>query len=156
MVCTGCGRSTDCDGAVCRVRPPDDSSARSFSVVGGPLLCAGCSVAFCSETCTAQTLGSSDVAAFLPGSLHLMQALAAELARVTAERTRLQRLAQKARSRQHKQREHAFLAATIAFCCEPTAGSAIAEATRRKCARVMESSWPAAHVRSKIASSGLR
>ena len=66
-----------------------------------------------------------------------MQALAAELSRVTAERTRLQRLAQKARSRQHKQREHAFLAAAIAYCHEPTAVSALAEATLRKYSRVV-------------------
>ena len=66
-----------------------------------------------------------------------MDELAADLARVTAERTRLQRQAQKQRSRQHKQREHAFLAATIAFCHEPTAGPTIAEATLRKHAKCM-------------------
>ena len=67
-----------------------------------------------------------------------MQEISAELARVNAECRRLQRQAQKERSRRHKQREHAFLIATIAFCHEPTAGLTIAEATRRKYARVME------------------
>ena len=67
-----------------------------------------------------------------------MQDMDAELVRVTAERTRLLRQAQKDKSRRHKQREHAVLAATIAFCHEPTAGPAIAEATLRKYARVMD------------------
>ena len=67
-----------------------------------------------------------------------MEAIAAELARVTAERTRLQRVAQKARSRQQIQREHAFLAATLAYCHEPGAASAIAEGTLRKYARVLD------------------
>ena len=67
-----------------------------------------------------------------------MQEISAELARVTAERTRLQRQAQKERYRRHKQREHTFLIATIAFCHEPTAGPTIAEATLRKYARLME------------------
>ena len=66
-----------------------------------------------------------------------MQEVSAELARVTAERTRLQRQARKERSRRDKQREHALLTATIAFCHEPTAGPTIAEATLRKYARVM-------------------
>ena len=64
--------------------------------------------------------------------------ISAELARVTAERTRLQRQAQKERARRRKQREHAFLTATIVFCLEPTARSTIAEATLRKYARVMD------------------
>ena len=67
-----------------------------------------------------------------------MQEISAELARVTVEHKRLQRQAQKERSRQHKQQEHAFLTATIAFCHEPTAGSEIAEATLRRYARVMD------------------
>ena len=67
-----------------------------------------------------------------------MQEISAELARVTVEHKRLQRQAQKERSRQHKQQEHAFLTATIAFCHEPTAGPTIAEATLRKCPRVMD------------------
>ena len=67
-----------------------------------------------------------------------MQEISAELARVTAERTRLQRQAQKERARRRKQREHAFLTATIVFCLEPIAGPTIAEATLRKYARVMD------------------
>ena len=67
-----------------------------------------------------------------------MQEVSAELARVNAERDRLQRQAQKEWSRRYKQREHAFLTATIAFCHEPTAGLTIAEATLRKYARVMD------------------
>ena len=55
--------------------------------------------------------------------------IAAGLARVTDERRRLQRQAQKERDRRSKQREQAFLAATIAFRHEPTAGRTIAEAT---------------------------
>ena len=66
-----------------------------------------------------------------------MQEISAELARVTAERTRLQRQAQKERSRRHRQREHAFLTATIAFCHEPTAGPTIAAATLRKYTRAI-------------------
>ena len=85
-----------------------------------------------------QTLGPSEAVTFLPDARFAMQEISAELARVTAERTRLQRQAQKERSRRHKQREHAFLTATIAFCHEPTAGPTIAEATLRKYARVMD------------------
>ena len=44
-----------------------------------------------------------------------MQEISAELSRVTSERSRLQRKAQKERASRHKQREHAFLIATIAF-----------------------------------------
>ena len=55
--------------------------------------------------------------------------IAAGLARVTDERRRLQRQAQIERDRRSKQREQAFLAATIAFRHEPTAGRTIAEAT---------------------------
>lgn len=66
-----------------------------------------------------------------------MEDITAELARVTDERRRLQRQAQKERARQSKQRELALLAATIAFCHEPTAGHTIAEATLRKHARVI-------------------
>ena len=85
-----------------------------------------------------QTLGPSEVVTFLPDARFAMQEISAELARVTAERTRLQRQAQKERSRRHEQREHAFLTATIAFCHERTAGPTIAEATLRKYARVMD------------------
>ena len=67
-----------------------------------------------------------------------MEEVAAELARNTAELTRRQRQAQKERTRRRKQREHALLTATIAFCHEPTAGPTIAEATLRKCPRVMD------------------
>ena len=66
-----------------------------------------------------------------------MEEITAELARVTDERRRLQRQAQKGRARRSKQREQALLAATIAFCHEPTAGRTIAEATLRKHARVV-------------------
>ena len=61
-----------------------------------------------------------------------MEEVAAELSRNTAELTRRQRQAQKERARRRKQREHALLAATIAFCHEPTAGPSIAAATMRK------------------------
>ena len=67
-----------------------------------------------------------------------MQEISAELARVNAECRRLQRQAQKKRSRRHKQREHALLTATVTFCHEPSAGPTIAKATLRKYARVME------------------
>ena len=67
-----------------------------------------------------------------------MQEISAELARVTAEHRRLQRQAQKERSRRHTQREHALLIATIAFCHEPTAGPTIAAAILRKYTRVMD------------------
>ena len=66
-----------------------------------------------------------------------MEEVAAELARNSAELTRLQRQAQKVRARVRKQREHALLAATIAFCHEPTAGPTIAAATLRKYTRAM-------------------
>ena len=66
-----------------------------------------------------------------------MEDITAELTRVIDERRRLQRQAQKERARQCKQREQALLAATIAFCHEPTAGRTIAEATLRKHARVV-------------------
>ena len=66
-----------------------------------------------------------------------MEDVTAELARVTNECRRLQRQAQKERARQSRQRELALLAATIAFCHEPTAGRTIAEATLRKHARVV-------------------
>ena len=69
-----------------------------------------------------------------------MQELAAELARVADERRRLQRLAQKARARHSKQREHALLVATIAFCHEPTYGHVFAAATLRKYPRHFEES----------------
>ena len=74
----------------------------------------------------------------LPTSRLAMEELAAGLARVTAERRRLQRQAQKQRSRQQKQREHALQVATLAFCHEPLCGPSIAEATLRKYARVMD------------------
>ena len=66
-----------------------------------------------------------------------MEEVAAELARNTAELTRRQRQAQKERTRLCKQREHALLTATIAFCHEPTAGPTIAAATLRKYSRAM-------------------
>ena len=66
-----------------------------------------------------------------------MQDVAAELARLTAELDRRQRQAQKERARRRKQRDHALLTATIAFCHEPTAGPTIAAATLRKYSRAM-------------------
>ena len=85
-----------------------------------------------------QTLGSSESVTFLPDARLAMQEISAELARVTVEHKRLQRQAQKERSRRHKQQEHAFLTATVAFCHEPTAGPTIAEATLRKYPKVMD------------------
>ena len=67
-----------------------------------------------------------------------MEEVAAELARNTAELTRRQRQAQKERTRRRKQREHALLTATIAFCHEPTAGPTIAGAILRKYTRAMD------------------
>ena len=61
-----------------------------------------------------------------------------ELARLTAERTLLQRQAQKERARHRQRREHAVLTATIAFCHEPTAGPTIAAATLRKYTGAMD------------------
>ena len=84
-----------------------------------------------------ETLGSSEVVTFLPDARLAMQEVAAELARVTAELTRRQRQAQKERARVRKQREHALLTATIAFCHEPTAGPTIAAATLRKYTRAI-------------------
>ena len=66
-----------------------------------------------------------------------MEDITAELDRVTNECRRLQRQAQKERARRNRQRELALLAATIAFCHEPTSGRTIAEATLRKHARVV-------------------
>ena len=66
-----------------------------------------------------------------------MQEVAAELARLSAELTRRQRQAQKERARLRKQREHALLTATVAYCHEPTAGPTIAAATLRKYARAI-------------------
>ena len=84
-----------------------------------------------------ETLGSSEVVTFLPDARLAMQAVAAEVARVTAELTRRQRQAQTERARLRKQREHALLTATIAFCHEPTAGPTIAAATLCKYTRAM-------------------
>ena len=67
-----------------------------------------------------------------------MQEIAAELARLKAERDRQRRQAQKERARRRKQREHALLIATIAFCHEPTAGQTIATATLRKYKQAMD------------------
>ena len=81
-------------------------------------------------------MGSGKVWCLHPSARVAMQELAAELARVTDERRRLQRQAQKDRARHSKQREHALLVATIAFCHEPNDGHVFAEATLRKYARV--------------------
>ena len=83
-----------------------------------------------------QQMGPSRVWCLHPSARVAMQELAAELARVTDERRRLQRQAHKDRARHNKQRERALLVATIAFCHEPTAGHIFAEATLRKYARV--------------------
>ena len=60
------------------------------------------------------------------------------MSRSTAELTRLQRQTQKELTRRRKQREHALLTATIAFCHEPSAGPTIAAATLRKYARAID------------------
>ena len=67
-----------------------------------------------------------------------MEEVAAELARNSAELSRLQRQAQKERARVRKQREHALLTATIAFCHEPSAGPTIAAAVMRKYAQAVD------------------
>ena len=85
-----------------------------------------------------ETLGSSEVVTFLPDARLAMQEVAAESSRVTTELPRRQRQAQKERAKRRKQREHALLTATIAFCHEPTAGPTIAAATLRKYARAID------------------
>ena len=67
-----------------------------------------------------------------------MEELTAELARVTAERRRLQRQAKRQVSSKHKQRERALEVATLAYCHEPLGVRHIAEATLRKHGRVMD------------------
>ena len=84
-----------------------------------------------------------------------MEDITAELDRVTNECRRLQRQAQKERARRNRQRELALLAATIAFCHEPTSGRTIAEATLRKHARVVVETWTLARARLKLGSSRL-
>ena len=75
----------------------------------------------------------------IPADVRLaMEEVAAELARNSAELTRLQRQAQRERARLRKQREHALLTATIAFCHEPNAGPTIAAAVKRKYARAVD------------------
>ena len=83
-------------------------------------------------------MGSSEVVTFLPDARLAMEEVAAELARNSAELTRRQRQAQKERAKLRKQREHALLTATIAFCHEPSAGPTIAAATLRKYARAID------------------
>ena len=68
----------------------------------------------------------------------VMEECSAELTRHRAELTRWQRQTQKERARRRKQREHALLTATIAFCHEPTAGPTIAAAIQRKYIRAMD------------------
>ena len=85
-----------------------------------------------------QTLGSSEVVNTLPDARLAMEEVAAELARNSAELTRRQRQAQRERATLRKQREHALLTATIAFCHEPSAGPTIAAATLRKYARAID------------------
>ena len=60
-----------------------------------------------------------------------MEQLNAELARVTAERRRLQRQATSRESRLRARRERALRVGTIAFCHDPTAGSSLATAILR-------------------------
>ena len=67
-----------------------------------------------------------------------MEELAADLARVSAERARLQRQVQKQRARERRQREQALQAATIAFCHEPSAAATLARATLRRCAACLD------------------
>ena len=85
-----------------------------------------------------ETLGPSLVVVRLNAAVLDIRDIPAELARVSAERDRLQRQAQKERSRRKKQREHAILTATIASCHEPTTEPTIAEATLRRYARAMD------------------
>ena len=84
------------------------------------------------------TFGSSEVVKFSPTFAEAMEEVAAELARNSAELSRLQRQAQKERARVRKQREHALLTATIAFCHEPSAGPTIAAAVKRKYAQAVD------------------
>ena len=67
-----------------------------------------------------------------------MDALTAELARLAAERRRLQRQVQRQRAKEGRQWEQALQAATIAFCHEPTAGATLASATLRRFPRCMD------------------
>ena len=67
-----------------------------------------------------------------------MDALTAELARLAAERRRLQRQVQRQRAKEGRQWEQALQAATIAFCHEPTAGATLASATLRKFPRCLD------------------
>ena len=67
-----------------------------------------------------------------------MDEITSELARLKSEHKRLQRATQKERSRHNKQRDHAVLVGTIAFCHEPTSGSAITAAILRKYGRVLD------------------
>ena len=90
------------------------------------------------ERSEGRALVSSVVVTFLPDARVAMEEIAAALARNSAELTRRQRQAQKERARLRKQREHALLTATIAFCHEPTAGPTIAAATLRKYTGAMD------------------
>ena len=67
-----------------------------------------------------------------------MDALTAELARLAAERRRLQRQVQRQRAKEGRQWEQALQAAAIAFCHEPTAGATLASATLRRYPRCMD------------------
>ena len=67
-----------------------------------------------------------------------MEALSAEIARVSAERRRMLKQASAQESRRRTRREHALRVATLAFCHEPTAGATIATATLRKYKNVFE------------------
>ena len=84
------------------------------------------------ERSEGRALVSSVVVTFLPDARVAMEEIAAALARNSAELKRGQKQAQKERARRRKQREHALLTATVAFCHEPGAGPSIAAATMRK------------------------
>ena len=87
--------------------------------------------------CRSLQWASSEIIPFLPDTRFVMEDVAAELARTTAELKSKQRQAQKERAKLRKQREHTLLTATVAYCHEPTAGPTIAAATLRKYARAI-------------------
>ena len=67
-----------------------------------------------------------------------MEALSAEVARVSAERRRMLKQATAQESRRRTRREHALRVATLAVCHEPTAGTTMATTTMRKYKNVFE------------------
>ena len=83
-------------------------------------------------------LGLSEVATPLPDARLAMEKVAAKLARSSAEATRRPRQAWKERATRRRQREHALLTGTIAFCHEPSAGPTIDASTLKKYARDLD------------------